>query len=124
MKRILACLLALALCVSLSALAEEPEWTYDKTWGYVNGYSGPGGDVVLPAEVNGHPVRVLQSKGLTRREDITSFTASEGLLVLGDLQHLVVVGGVRCGGLDAEQLGLPLKVFHHAVGHGERVARP
>ena len=84
MKRILACLLALALCVSLSALAEEPEWTYDKTWGYVNGYSGPGGDVVLPAEVNGHPVRVLQSKGLTRREDITSFTASEGLLVLGD----------------------------------------
>ena len=74
MKKILVCLLCAALCLGGFSLAEESEWYYDTSWGYVNGYSGSGGDVVVPSEIDGHAVRVIQQKGLTRRDDITSFT--------------------------------------------------
>ena len=83
MKKILVCLLCAALCLGGFSLAEESEWYYDTSWGYVNGYSGSGGDVVVPSEIDGHAVRVIQQKGLTRRDDITSFTVPEGTLVLG-----------------------------------------
>ena len=82
MKRMLACLLAAALCLCAAAAAGESEWHYDQTWGYLNGYSGNGGDVTVPSEVDGHPVRIVESKDLTRREDILSFTVPEGVIVL------------------------------------------
>ena len=84
MRKILACLLTIMLLFSVSAMAEESEWNYDKSWGYVNGYTGPGGDVVVPSVIDGNAVRVIQERGLSRRDDITSFTVPEGVIVLGE----------------------------------------
>ena len=84
MRKILACLLTIMLLLSVSAMAEESEWNYDKSWGYVNGYTGPGGDVVVPSVIDGNAVRVIQERGLSRRDDITSFTVPEGVIVLGE----------------------------------------
>ena len=85
MKRILGCLMAVVLCLTaVIAAGEEAEWKYDKLWGYVSGYSGSGGDVVVPSEVDGNAVRVIQSSGLNRRDDITSFTVPDGVIALGE----------------------------------------
>ena len=94
MKKVLVYLLAITLLtVILETCAAEAasEWKYDTLWGYLNGYSGSGGDVAVPAEVDGNAVRIIQSKGLSNREDIVSFTVPEGVTALGE--H--VMSGVK-----------------------------
>lgn len=99
MRRMVACLLAAVLCFSLAAAAGEPEWKYNTTWGYLEGYSGSGGDVTVPSEADGNPVRVIHSTGLSNRDDITSFTVPEGVLVLGT--------GVMSGMKNLKSVSLP-----------------
>ena len=87
MKKMLAYILALTLLVLLlgtGAAETESEWKYDTLWGYLSGYSGNGGDVAVPAEVDGNTVRMIQSKGLSNRDDIVSFTVPEGVIALGE----------------------------------------
>ncbi len=94
MKKALAYLLAimlLTLILETCAAEAASEWKYDTLWGYLNGYSGSGGDVAVPAEVDGNAVRIIQSKGLSNREDIVSFTVPEGVTALGE--H--VMSGVK-----------------------------
>ncbi|MBR6165749.1 MAG: leucine-rich repeat protein [Clostridia bacterium] len=91
MKRILACLLVAALFLGAAMAEGESEWQYNQSWGYLSEYSGSGGDVVMPPEVDGNAVRVVQCKGLNDREDIFSITVPEGVTVLGS----IVIRSVR-----------------------------
>lgn len=46
---------------------------------FITGYSGPGGDVILPAEINGTPVTTLKHGAINFRLGVTSLTISENI---------------------------------------------
>ena len=51
-------LLMLVLCIP--ALAESTDWNYDANYAILRGYDGAGGDVVVPAEIDGYTVDVIE----------------------------------------------------------------
>ena len=81
MKKLI-CLFTVLLVFCLPALAEG--WDFDADYCELNGYSGAGGDVVVPAELDGSTVDVIQSNVLSNMNAITSLTLPDTLLQLKD----------------------------------------
>ena len=73
------CLLMLAVCIP--ALAESAEWNYDAAYCVLRGYSGAGGDVAVPGEINGGTVDVIDINVFTG-ETITALSLPETVLEL------------------------------------------
>ena len=84
MKKLICLLTVLLLVFTLSALAEENEWTFDADYCELSGYSGAGGDVVVPSEMDGSTVDVIQSNALSNMDAITALTLPNTLLQLRD----------------------------------------
>ena len=72
-------LLMLAFC--LPAFAESADWNYDANYAILRGYDGAGGDVVVPAEIDGFTVDVI-GVGVFKGDTITSLTLPETVLEL------------------------------------------
>ena len=72
-------LLMLVLCIP--ALAESTDWNYDANYAILRGYEGAGGDVAVPAEIDGFTVDVI-GISVFRGESITSLTLPETVLEL------------------------------------------
>ena len=72
-------LLMLVLCIP--ALAESTDWNYDANYAILRGYDGAGGDVVVPAEIDGFTVDVI-GVGVFKGDTITSLTMPETVLEL------------------------------------------
>ena len=72
-------LLMLAVCIP--ALAESAQWNYDAEYCVLRGYSGAGGDVAVPGEINGGTVDVIDINVFTG-DAITSLALPETLLEL------------------------------------------
>lgn len=80
------CLL-LALLLALGALdgiAEENSPFTTRSTGSIDGYSGPGGAVTIPAEIDGKPVLSLYDSALANDRGITELIVSEGVQALND----------------------------------------
>ena len=72
-------LLMLVLCIP--ALAESTDWNYDANYAILRGYDGAGGDVVVPAEIDGFTVDVIDIN-VFKGDTITSLTLPETVLEL------------------------------------------
>lgn len=72
-------LLMLVLCIP--ALAESTDWNYDANYAILRGYDGAGGDVVVPAEIDGFTVDVI-GISVFNGDTITSLTLPETVLEL------------------------------------------
>ena len=72
-------LLMLVLCIP--ALAESTDWNYDANYAILRGYDGTGGDVVVPAEIDGFTVDVI-GINVFKGDTITSLTLPETVLEL------------------------------------------
>ena len=72
-------LLMLVLCIP--ALAESTDWNYDANYAILRGYDGAGGDVVVPAEIDGFTVDVI-GINVFKGDTITSLTLPETVLEL------------------------------------------
>ena len=72
-------LLTLAFC--LPAFAESADWNYDANYAILRGYDGAGGDVVVPAEIDGFTVDVI-GVSVFKGDTITSLTLPETVLEL------------------------------------------
>ena len=72
-------LLMLVLCIP--ALAEATDWNYDANYAILRGYEGTGGDVVVPAEIDGFTVDVI-GINVFKGDTITSLTLPETVLEL------------------------------------------
>ena len=61
MKKWLCLALALlTLTVCVWAAAESTDWNYDLNYAILRGYNGAGGDVTVPAEIDGYTVDVIE----------------------------------------------------------------
>ena len=72
-------LLTPMLCIP--ALAESTDWNYDANYAILRGYDGAGGDVVVPAEIDGYTVDVI-GISVFKGDTITSLTLPETVLEL------------------------------------------
>jgi len=83
-SRLLALLLILAgvIVVCCPGLAEDSDWTFNEAEEKLTGYTGPGGDVTVPAKINGVPIRTLDTSVLSQHPDVQSVVVSEGILLL------------------------------------------
>ena len=72
-------LLMLVLCIP--ALAESTDWNYDANYAILRGYDGAGGDVVVPAEIDGFTVDVI-GINVFKGDTITSLTLPDTVLEL------------------------------------------
>ena len=72
-------LLMLVLCIP--ALAESTDWNYDANYAILRSYDGAGGDVVVPAEIDGFTVDVI-GINVFKGDTITSLTLPETVLEL------------------------------------------
>ena len=84
--RISAVLLALALVLTLPglALAQFTYITNEDDTITITGYSGPGGDVLVPGIITGLPVSTIGSNAFLGRTDVTGVTLPETLTSLSD----------------------------------------
>ena len=82
MKKWLCLALALlTLTVCVWAAAESTDWNYDLNYAILRGYNGAGGDVTVPAEIDGYTVDVI-GVSVFSSEAITSLTLPETVLEL------------------------------------------
>lgn len=82
MKRYLCLIFSLLmLAVCIPALAESAQWNYDAEYCVLRGYSGAGGDVAVPGEINGGTVDVIDINVFTG-ETITALSLPETVLEL------------------------------------------
>ena len=82
MKRLLILVLSLLMLVfCIPALAESTDWNYDANYAILRGYDGAGGDVVVPAEIDGFTVDVI-GINVFKGDTITSLTLPETVLEL------------------------------------------
>ena len=82
MKRALILVLSLLMLVfCIPALAESADWNYDANYAILRGYEGAGGDVVVPAEIDGFTVDVI-GISVFKGDTITSLTLPETVLEL------------------------------------------
>lgn len=80
-KRLCLVLSLLMLTICISTLAESAEWNYDAEYCILRGYTGAGGDVVVPAEIDGFTVDVI-GINVFKGDTITSLTLPETVLEL------------------------------------------
>ena len=80
MKRLICIIIALlALC--MCALAEERgAWDFDADYCELDGYNGVGDDVIVPREMDGSTVDVIQTNTFSGMDNITSLTLPDTLL--------------------------------------------
>ena len=88
----------------------------------ITGYTGPGGDVVIPHEIDGLPVIAIADKAFSGNTDITGVIMRDGLVSIGDeafykctsLKSVTIPGSVmqmgdyifqRCTSLEEVSLG-------------------
>ena len=73
-----------------SAIVAHAQFTYttnnDGTLA-ITGYTGPGGDVVIPGSINGYPVSEIEN--LSRITNFTSIVISEGITTINMMSFLV-----------------------------------
>lgn len=82
MKRLLILVLSLLMLVlCIPALAESTDWNYDANYAILRGYDGAGGDVVVPAEIDGFTVDVI-GVSVFKGDRIASLTLPETVLEL------------------------------------------
>ena len=62
----------------IPALAESTDWNYDANYAILRGYDGAGGDVVVPAEIDGYTVDVIGVSCVQGRYDHLSDAARDG----------------------------------------------
>ena len=84
MRKWIACLLGVMLAAAafstVLADPEKPEWEYNARDAKITKYNGPGGEVVVPAEIDGNPVIFIDGSTFpSSREDITSITFPSGI---------------------------------------------
>lgn len=83
MKKCLSLLLILLLTLTaVPVLAEETVWDFNPDQFRLTGYEGPGGDVVIPAEIDGAPVRFVDYHVFNSRSDITSVTFPDSVQLI------------------------------------------
>lgn len=80
-KRLCLVLSLLMLTICISTLAESAEWNYDAEYCILRGYTGAGGDVAVPGEINGGTVDVIDINVFTG-ETITALSLPETVLEL------------------------------------------
>ena len=77
-------LIGLILLTScLVSTAAESDWGFDSDRGSLTKYAGPGGDVAVPSEIAGVPVRKLETSLLNNNPDIRSVQIPEGVVHIG-----------------------------------------
>ncbi|MDD5897403.1 MAG: leucine-rich repeat protein, partial [Clostridia bacterium] len=81
-RKITGMLVALLVLICVSALAEEPLWSYDGDNMYLKLEGTLSGDVVIPSEVNGHPVNAMKNNAFYEQHEITSLTMPDSLRAL------------------------------------------
>ena len=82
MKRSLILVLSLLMLVLCTpALAESTDWNYDANYAILRSYDGAGGDVVVPAEIDGFTVDVI-GINVFKGDTIMSLTLPETVLEL------------------------------------------
>ena len=85
MKKLFCLLTALLLAFCLPALAEGNDvWDFDADYCELDGYTGAGGDVNVPGEIDGSTVDVIQTNVFSNTDAITSLTLPDTLLQLKD----------------------------------------
>ena len=87
MKRLWTLTLALAVLLALPMPARAdalPEFGFDASAGRITAYNGAGGDVAVPAEIDGAKVRGLDYSCFQNNETVTSIALPEGLDALDD----------------------------------------
>lgn len=99
LKRYISILLTAAmLCTSASVLpdnvfehiggitvsAETSDYTFDPTTGTVTGYSGTGGDVVIPDSIDGVPVKAIGENAFMRCTSLTKITMPDTVTSVGE----------------------------------------
>lgn len=82
MKKRLILLLSMLLA-AVPVYAEAPEYTYYEDMRFIDTYSGVGGDVVIPDNIDGKTVEGLYASVLYGKGEITSVTLPETAEVLG-----------------------------------------
>jgi len=85
MKKILCMIIALLLLWAGFALAEdESAWDFDTINYALNGYSGAGGDLVIPAVISGCTVDIIGATAFNNAGGITSITLPETVRQIED----------------------------------------
>lgn len=85
MRKTLAMMLALALCLLVNpAPAEEPQWSYNTLNMYLELEGSLSGDVSVPAEVDGYAVNAIESGTFSSNNEITSLTMPATLRAIQD----------------------------------------
>jgi len=85
-------------------IESEYDWWTDTTteWVTITGYSGPGGDVVIPSEIDGLPVTSIAENAFNYCDSMTSVTIPDSVTYIGygafmmcsSLTTAVIGGGV------------------------------
>jgi len=85
----------------------EADWAYSISNGKatITGYTGPGGDVVVPREIGGYPVIKVESGAVRGNLDIKTLVIGDNIREIGDdafrdltnLKSLVIEGDPYCG---------------------------
>ena len=76
----------LILMMSIAASAEGDFTFTQEEQGVISEYNGEGGDVTVPAQIDGKPVRVLPNAafGTSENGQVTSITCESGLVTFED----------------------------------------
>ena len=118
MKRSLILVLSLLMLVLwIPALAESTDWNYDANYAILRGYDGAGGDVVVPAEIDGFTVDVIGVSVF--KGDMLSLARLEGDHEEGMVDKLSKAG--RIGDPEALEAATKLLALRVVQGIGDKV---
>ncbi len=109
---VLLAVLMLALMAMPATAEQASEWVLDQyadVPGTLGEYNGPGGDIVIPAEVDGEPVRVISTRVFNDDDTITSVVIPEGVTTI---EANAFVG---CDALESVTLPESLRVLGMSV---------
>lgn len=83
LKAMLLCVVS-CFCVG-TALADESHWNFTPETGTISGYTGPGGDVVIPDTYAGFPVTAVGSRTFYyAKSELTSVTMPDSITLIGE----------------------------------------
>ena len=77
-------LVALALALTAAAQAEGVEFVLDASSGRITGYNGSGGDIAIPAEIDGTRVWNIKGAIFQNNEAVTGISLPDGMDVLDE----------------------------------------
>jgi len=84
----------IALLLLALSIAAQAQFTYTTNNGTITitGYTGPGGDVTIPATINGYPVTSIGNFAFSYCSSLTSVTIPNGIASIGDDAFLACTG--------------------------------